>query len=43
MIKDIAIIAGMTVAVICGAITGIVGGAMGISATAAVLHIIVGN
>jgi hypothetical protein len=43
MIKDIAIIAGMTVAVICGAITGIVGGAIGISVTAAFLHLIVGS
>ncbi len=43
MIKDIAIIAGMTVAVVCGAITGIVGGALGISVTAAVLRLVVGS
>jgi hypothetical protein len=43
MIKDAAIIGGMTVAVICGAITGIVGGALGLSVAAAVLHIIVGS
>lgn len=43
MVKDIVIIGGLTLAVICGAITGIVGGALGISMTAAVIHAIVGG
>ena len=40
MLKDAAIISGMTVSVICGAIVGIVGGAISISLVAATLHII---
>lgn len=40
MLKDAGVIAGMTVAVICGAITGIVGGAISISVVAMILHYI---
>ena len=41
MLKQVAIISGLTVGVICGAITGIVGGAISISLVAGILHIIV--
>ena len=40
MLKQLVIISGMTVGVICGAVTGIVGGAISISLVAAILHII---
>jgi hypothetical protein len=43
MIKAGAVIGGMTVAVICGAVTGIVGGALSISGVAVLLHAIVGS
>ncbi len=40
MLKDVVIISGLTVGVICGAVTGIVGGAMSISFAAIILHLI---
>lgn len=40
MLKDVAVISGLTVGVICGAIVAIVGGAVSISLVAATLHII---
>lgn len=43
MLKDAIAIALITLAIICGAITGIVGGASGMAATAAVIRIAVGS
>lgn len=40
MLKDVIIISGLTVGVICGAVTAIVGGAMGIAGTATVIHLL---
>ena len=40
MLKDVVIISGLTVGVICGAVTGIVGGAMGIAGVATVIHLL---
>ncbi len=40
MLKDAIIISGVTVGVICGAVTAIVGGAMSIAGVATVLHIL---
>ncbi len=42
-IKDVLVISVGTVAVICGAICAIVGGAMGISGAALALHIFMGS
>lgn len=39
--KDAVIIAIATICIICGAITGIVGGAFGISAASAGLHLLI--
>lgn len=41
--KDAITIAIITVMIICGAITGIVGGALGMSVTAALLHFAIGS
>ena len=41
--KDAIIITAVTLALICGALSGVVGGAMGMAGTAAILHIIVGS
>lgn len=43
MLKDAAIISGMTCAIITGAVTGIVGGACGLALVSAILHIIAGQ
>lgn len=40
MLKDVVIISGLTVGVICGAVTGIVGGAMGIAGVATAIHLL---
>lgn len=43
MLKNAIVITLATTGVICGAITGIVGGAFSIAAVSAILHLIVGG